>query len=138
MTLEPRERVLAVGSGAVATLTALHLPGIGRLPYQKIEYATWNDGVLTVREVGGARHRVELTEPGSVPETVRERVTATVVVNHHTKLAAGGVRIIGRRPLQADTIDWSFVFDKGLDPDDPGIQAQAEQALEDVRRQLGV
>jgi hypothetical protein len=135
------ERVLAVGGETVATDAALYLAGEEgvRLPWERVEQATWQEGVLAVREVGGRRHTIRLADPGSVPETVRERVTATVVVSTHVKLPAGGVRIVGRRPPRADgDLRWTFVFDRGLDPDDPGLLAQAEQALEEIRRQTGL
>ena len=136
------ERVLTVGGETVATDAALYLPGpeeATRLPWERVEQATWQDGLLVVREVGGRRHTVRLEEPGSVPEAVRERVTATVVVSTHVKLPGGGVRIVGRRPPTAGgTLRWAFVFDPGLDPSDPGLLAQAEQALEEIRRQTGL
>ncbi|MFL6052069.1 MAG: hypothetical protein ACJ72W_04000 [Actinoallomurus sp.] len=136
------ERVLAVGGETVATDRALYLPGAEesiRLPWERVEQATWQDGVLVVREVGGRRHTVRLSEPGSVPEAVRERVTATVVVSTHVKLPAGGVRIVGRRPPRAEgDLRWTFVFDRGLDPADPSLLAQAERALEEIRRQTGL
>jgi hypothetical protein len=135
------ERVLAVGGETVATDAALYLPGEEgvRLPWERVEQATWQEGVLAVREVGGRRHTVRLADPGSVPEAVRERVTATVVVSTHVRLPAGGVRIVGRRPPRDDgDLRWTFVFDRGLDPDDPGLLAQAEQALAEIRRQTGL
>lgn len=92
-----------------------------------------------VREVGGARHTVHLSEPGSVPETVRERVTSTVVVSTHVKLPGGGVRIAARRPAKGPGEPrWTLVFDPGLDPTDAGLLAQAEQAMEEIRRQTGL
>lgn len=142
VVLSRGERVLAIGGEAVATDAALHLGGTEeatRLPWERVEQATWQDGVLIVREVGGRRHSLRLEKPGSVPETVRERVTATVVVSQHVKLPGGGVRIVGRRPPRADgALRWAFVFDSGLDPADPGLRAQAEQALEEIRRQTGL
>lgn len=146
LALERGERVLAYatakdGSHVVATDAALHLSAAGsRLPWERIERASWKDGWLHVREGGGAgEHHVRLTEPGSVPETVQERVTATIAVNHHAKLPGGGsVRIVGRRPPGGDAIRWTFVFDSGLDPGDPRLRAQAEQILENLRRQTGL
>ncbi|MCP9971414.1 hypothetical protein [Actinomadura madurae] len=74
-----------------------------------------------------------------MPETVRERVTATIAVTHHATLPSGGkVRIAGRRPAAGGDVRWTFVFDAGLDPADPGLRAQAEQILEDLRRQTGL
>ena len=142
------ERVLASaptlgGSHVIATTTALHVPtrggGFTRIPWERVDHATWKDGWLHVHETSaGPEHRVRLTEPGSVPETVRERVTATIAVSNHVQLPGGKVRIAGRRPANGGDIRWTFVFDAGLDPSDPGLRAQAEQALEDLRRQTGL
>jgi len=128
----------------VAPTTALHLPtaagGFTRIPWERVDHATWKDGRLRVQETGGrARHDVRLTRPGSVPETVRERVTATIAVSHQAVLPGGGkVRIAGRRPTTGGDVRWTFVFEAGLDPDDPGLRAQAEQVLEELRRQTGL
>src|SRR3569833_4670288 len=142
LTLEKGERVLAVSGETVATNAALHFQdgtGFTRLPWERVEQAGWKDGMLVVREVGGGRHTERLTEPGAVPETVRERVTSTVVVSTHVKLPAGrGVRITPRRPAIGGDPRWSLLFDQGLDPADPGLLAQAEQAMEEIRRQTGL
>lgn len=148
LPLERGERVLAAaptrgGSHVAATTTALHLPtpsgGFTRIPWERVDHATWKDGWLHVQETAaGPDHHVRLTGPGSVPETVRERVTATIAVSHQAQLPAGKVRIVGRRPAAGGEVRWTFVFDSGLDPSDPGLRAQAEQALEDLRRQTGL
>src|SRR5690349_8121204 len=104
LALAKGERVLAVSGDTVATDSALHFMNDGsftRLPWERVERAAWRDGVLAVREVGGVGHSVPLEDPGSVPETVRERVTATVVVSTHVSLpGGGGVRIAARRPAR--------------------------------------
>lgn len=142
VVLRRGERALAVGGDAVATQSALYLPGPGgtvRLPWERVEQVGWHDGVLAVRETGGARYSVRIADPGSLPETVRERVTASVAVSTHVRLPGGGVRVVGRRAAAGDgTVHWTFVFDPGLDATDPGLRAQAEQALEEVRRQTGL
>jgi len=148
LPLERGERALAVaptrgGSHVAATTTALHIPtaegGFTRIPWERIDHATWGDGWLHVHETSRAEHHVRLTDPGSVPETVRERVTATIAVTHQAALPGGGnVRIAGRRPATGGDVRWTFVFDAGLDPSDPDLRAQAEQVLEDLRRQTGL
>jgi hypothetical protein len=155
LDLHRAERVLTHaptrgGSYVVATSMALHLPAgraegttapaFVRLPWDRIGHASWKDGWLHVHEPGGtAEHHVRLTDPGSVPETVRERVTSTVVVDHQGRLPGGRrVRILGRRTAGGGEPHWSFVFEPGADPDDPGLRAQAEQLLEDLRRQTGL
>ena len=58
LTLGKGERVLAVSGDTVATNTALHFPddtAFVRLPWERVEQAAWKDGLLVVREVGGAR-----------------------------------------------------------------------------------
>ncbi|HEY8481498.1 MAG TPA: hypothetical protein VIL71_16870 [Spirillospora sp.] len=149
LTFDRGERVLASaptrgGSYAVATTTALHLPtaagGYTRIPWERVDHATWKDGVLNVQEAdGGPQHHLRLTDPGSVPETVRERVTTTIAVSHRAALPGGGtVRIVGRRPATGGDVRWTIVFESGLHPHDPGMRAQAEQILEDLRRQTGL
>jgi hypothetical protein len=143
--LERGERVLAHaatrdGSYVVATERALHLPDGIRLPWERVEQAAWRDGWLHVRVAGAlVEHHIRLTGPGSVPETVQERVTATIAVNHQATLPGGGhVRIVGRRPPGGDTVRWTFVFDAGLDPNDPDLRAQAGRLLAALRRQTGL
>ncbi|HEU5157673.1 MAG TPA: hypothetical protein VFU43_11815 [Streptosporangiaceae bacterium] len=148
-TLERGEHILAFaatrdGSHVVATDRALHLPGPSdgfvRLPWESVEQAAWRDGWLHVRATADAgEHHIRLTDPGSVPETVQERVTATIVVNHQAALPGGGhVRIVGRRRPGGDAVRWTFVFDAGLDPDDPELRAQAGHLLAGLRRQTGL
>jgi hypothetical protein len=148
LDLMPGERVLAIartpqGALVAASDVALHLPVPGnrhlRMGWELIDHAGWQDGWLRVRETAGQTHRLRLPDPGSVPEAVQERVTATVVISSYAPLAdSGGVRIVGRRAPGGDRLNWTFVFDSGLDPADPGLRAQAERLLEDLRRQMGV
>lgn len=149
LSLQRGERVLAHaatrgGSYTVVTGDALYLPtadaGFLRLPWERIEHAQWKDGWLHIREAGGdGLHHVGLAEPGAVPGAVQERVTATIVVSQYGALpGGGGVRIVGRRGHDGGEPRWTFVFDAGLDPADPGLRAQAEQLLEDLRRQTGL
>ncbi|WP_219470338.1 hypothetical protein [Nonomuraea rhizosphaerae] len=144
LSLEPGERVLtfaaADGGHVVATNLALHLPDGTRLPYETIEKASWDEhGRVTVLTTSGERHQATVPEPRLVPETLRERVNSTIVVNKHVDLPGrGGVRLVARRPPGGEVLGWTLVFDEGLDPDDPGVRAQAEQALEGVRRSMGV
>lgn len=143
LALERGERVLtfaASGDGfVVATDLALFLPDGTRLPYELIDRAWWDDEGLRVTTTDGGRHQADVAEPRSVPEALRERVNATIVVNKHVTLAGrGGVRLVARRKPGGEVLGWTFVYDAGLDPEDPGLRALAEQALEGVRRSMGV
>ncbi|NJP90044.1 hypothetical protein HCN51_11385 [Nonomuraea sp. FMUSA5-5] len=140
---ERGERVLTFAQSAdghvVATNLALHLSDGTRVPYEEIDKASWDEEGVRVLTTAGARHFERISEPRMLPETVRERVNSTIVVNKHVSLPGrGGVRLVARRRPGGDVLGWTLVFDDGLDPSDPGVRAQAEQALEGVRRSMGV
>ncbi|MEV1168657.1 hypothetical protein [Nonomuraea sp. NPDC049784] len=141
---EPGERVLTFAAGAtsgyvVATNLALYLTDGTRVPYEEIDKASWDEQGVRVLTMDGTWHVDEVSDPRLVPETVRERVNSTIVVNKHVKLPGrGGVRLVARRRPGGEVLGWTFVFDDGLDPEDPGLRAQAEQALEGLRRSMGV
>ncbi|MDH2424951.1 hypothetical protein [Sphaerisporangium sp. TRM90804] len=144
VTLTSGERVLVHartpgGGYVVATDLALYLPGEEPLPWHRIDRAQWDEVGLHVVAVDGAEWRAALPDPGRVPEAVRERVTSSILVNRHVRLGDhGGVRMVARRVPGQDTARWDLVFDPGLDADDPGLRAAAEQVLEQLRRTLGV
>ncbi len=144
MTLEAGERVLvhartADGGYVVATDRALRLPAGAPLPWYRIDRAVWDEEGLLVVGTDGTQRRVDLPDPGRLPEAVRERVTSSILASRHVRLGdRGGVRLVARRVPGQDAAEWEFVFDAGLDPADPGLRAAAEQALEELRRNLGV
>ncbi|MEV4835058.1 hypothetical protein AB0K05_11080 [Nonomuraea sp. NPDC049486] len=143
LTTEPGERVLAFtpsdDAHLVATTLALFLPDGTRVPYETIDKASWDEDGLRLVTGDGTIHAVRVAEPRLLPETLRERVNATIVVNKHVELPGrGGVRLVARRRPGGEVVGWKLVFDEGLDPDDPGLRAQAEQALEGMRRSMGV
>jgi hypothetical protein len=74
-----------------------------------------------------------------VPETVRERVTSTLVVSHHVPLQGKrGVWLSARRSPADSEVRWTMLFDAGLDPTDPGLRTLAAAALEELRESTGV
>ena len=108
----PGERVLAwaeAAEGVVAgTRDALYLRVSSveaRIAWELVEAADWDreTSVLRVSEVGtwGARrpeHLLTIEEPGRLLELVRERVTASVVLQRHVPLRGRrGLRVIARR-----------------------------------------
>ncbi|MFW6775444.1 hypothetical protein ACOACO_14260 [Nocardioides sp. CPCC 205120] len=157
------ERVLAAvevdGGAVVGTQRALHVPhGPGdepvRVPWERVDAADWDadEGVLTVREIGpepdtAPRHRVRLTAPGEpaapardrLLQLVRERITATVVLQRHVRLVgAAGVHVLARRAPGGDDIAWGLRFDAGVDPDDREVRRAAAAALAAARSDLGL
>ncbi|PZG36199.1 hypothetical protein C1I98_27040 [Spongiactinospora gelatinilytica] len=147
--VDPRDRVLAHAGTTddeghddghvVATDRALYLPGGIRVPWYLIDRGEWDEAGLRLLTTDGARHVLRVPEPGRLPDVVRERVTWSILVSRHVTLPGrGGVRLVARRVPDQEQPAWEFVFDEGLDPDDPGLRALAEQALESLRRSYGI
>lgn len=125
------------GDLLAATRFGLHLPDEVTVPWHEVIKATWKDGELRVQAGGGVR-RFELAEPGRVPEVVRERVTASIVVSERHQLpGGGGVRIVARRRPGGGPLLWAAHFDAGLDPDDARLRAQADELIDAARERLG-
>jgi hypothetical protein len=146
--LERNERVLAWARTAedaslavVVTTLGLWLPGRPRVGWHEIHKATWSGSRLTVMPsvpVGAgvaadespytvvaddvAVH-VNLTDPGNVPFTVRERVTKSVAYTAHHPLSTGGVRVVARRVAGVDGVAWHARYDDGTDPTNPEVVA---------------
>jgi len=121
--------------------------GIVRIPWQDVERADWNrdDQRLVVVEVGEfglprPEHRFSVDDPGLLMEMVRERVTASVVLQRRVPVADGkGVLVIARRaPGGGGEVSWGYEFDAGIHPEDPGVMAAAEQGLAAAREELGL
>lgn len=135
------------GGVVAATERCLVLPAPDvdplRLPWEQVAKATWEDGQLLVSEVGdaagpGPLHRLRLREPGLLPETVRERVSASIVVSRHVRLAGkAGVLLAARRRPSSDQVTWTLTFDPGVDHADPGVLAWAEAQLAKFRAETG-
>lgn len=143
------ERLLAWGTtpdGVVVggTRDALYLPL--RVPWEQVEAADWDNETseLRVSEVGAwgeirREHRFAIDEPGRLLELIRERVTASVVLQRHVPITGRlGLRVIARRPpsLTAE-ITWVYEFDDGIDPDDPAVRLAAAEALAAARGEVG-
>lgn len=149
LPLAAGERLLAWGStpdGVVVggTRDALYLPR--RVPWEQVEAADWDNETseLRISEVGAwgearPEHRFAIDEPGRLLELIRERVTASVVLQRHVPIVGRlGVRVIARRPPGLPTeITWVYEFDDGVDPDDPVVRLAAAEALAAARSEVG-
>ena len=133
------------GTVAVGTRDAIYVGG-HRVPWETVEKADWSqdDATLTVVEVGswGERrpvHTIAIDEPGLFLQLVRERVTASVVLQRHVPVAGSlGVRVIARRAPRGDQpVRWLFEYDEGVDPDDPAVREAADAALAAARAEVG-
>jgi hypothetical protein len=148
LDLRPRERVLAwaddgVGRPVVATETALHLqrvpPEYSRLGWEQIERASYEAGMLTVvlgDALGGSTLRVPVGSERQLPVVVRDRITASVVVDRFVALSGdAGVRIVGRRGADGG-VTWREELDPALVTDTAAVAA-SQEALVEVRAEVG-
>lgn len=151
---EPSERLLAWAEGpggqVLASTRAIYLPESSsltagewtRLPWTSVDRAAWEDPQIVVEarmDDTARRWRVDLAEPGRIPEVVRERVMASIVVSEHVELTEGaGARIVGRRTDSDAPVEWNVTFDPGLDPADPYLRDAAVRALSELRESLGI
>lgn len=146
----PGESVLAWaraddGTVVAGTRDALYV-GDRRLAWEEVEAADWDSDTdrFRVSEVGRwGEQRVEyslrLDEPGRLLELVRERVTASVVMQWHVPIDdRRGLRVIARRAPRGDRpVAWFHEYDEGVDPEDPEVRAAAREALRQARAELG-
>lgn len=154
LAVGPGERLLAwatdtEGEVVGGTRDALYLTEPDRtpvrVPWEQVEVADWDrdTSVLTVSEVGTwgqprRQHRVIIDEPGRLLELVRERVTASIVLQRHVAVRGRrGVRVIARRaPHSHGEIAWFLEYDAGVEPDDPTVRAAVEEALTAARGEV--
>lgn len=147
--LEAGERVLASAQAEgrewlVATDAALLLPD-RRLPWVGVATAGWDQdsSTLTVEMMRNPHEpppellRRVVPEPGFLPETVRERIEASIIANRHVRVRGkAGLRVLARSASRSDELVWQVVLDKGLEAGDPLVRSTAEQALDELRREL--
>lgn len=113
-----------------------------RIAFETVAAASWEDPVLVVALVGADRrtYRIRLDDPGEIPPTVRERVTASIVISERLLVDGRlGARFTARRPPGGDEeLTWSVLFDPGLDPADPTLRRWADAAIAELRASRGV
>lgn len=144
------ERVLAAATSPDGELSgtrdALHLPDGTRLPWEQVQAADWDSEATTFRVTGvGAwgeerpAYAFTLERPDKLLQLVRERVTASIVLQRHVPIdGERGVRIIGRRaPSRDRALTWFFEYDAGVDPADPFVDQAAQEALSALRGEVG-
>jgi hypothetical protein len=119
--------------------------GATRVPWEQIEDAAWNQdsSLLKVTEVGTygeprPAYTFEMDDPALLLQLVRERVTASIVLQRRVPVRDKlGLTVIGRRSPVGGPVTWMHAYDPGLDPDDPEVAAVADEALVGARAELG-
>jgi hypothetical protein len=126
---------------------SLELTETVRIPWEDVQAADWDVDTSTLRisEVGTwgeprPAHVFTVAEPGRLLELIRERVTASVVLQRHVPIRGRrGLRVIARRAPRGDQpVRWVYEFDAGIDPDDPVVRKAAEEALATAQADVGL
>ena len=132
--------------GCRDALVLVGATGVTRLPWERVETADWDrDGsrlrVSEVGEFGQVRpvHVLTVPEPGLLLPMVRERVTASVLLQRRVPvLGRLGVLVVARRPPRGrGDITWAVEYDAGLDPDDPLVAQVAADGVRAAQDELG-
>jgi hypothetical protein len=126
----------------VVTTLGLWLPDRDRLGWHEIHKATWSSPRLTIIPARLVSSRdtydvmaddapvaVHLTDPDSVPEEIRKRVTRSVAQTFYEPLPGGGVRVVARRAPGVNGVRWHVRYDEGTDADAPDVVAATEEIV---------
>lgn len=111
-------------------------------PWYLVDAGTWGgeDGILMITWVDGEPPaRFELTELGMFPETLRERVQASVVLAEALDLGARRTaKVVVRKDLATGALLSQAVLGPGVRSADPGVSEQVRAGLRRVREQVGL
>ena len=118
---------------------------VGTIPWEQVEDATWDQDArrLQLNEIGEygeqrPAHSFTMDDPALLLQLVRERVTASIVLQRRVPVHGRlGLTVIGRRSPVGGPIAWMHAYDPGLDPADPEVVAVAEGALTSARAEVG-
>lgn len=147
------EKVLAFaaatdGSWVLGTRRRLALvrsDGTTQIPWEDVEDAAWDMDAsrLKLTEIGSygeqrPAYTFELDDPALLLQLVRERVTASIVLQRWVPVRGRhGLTVIGRRSPVGGPVTWMHAYDAGLDPADPEVSLAAEQALLTAQAEVG-
>ena len=136
------------GTWLVGTRDALFLIGPDgvTLPWEQVLRADWDQdsSTLTVERVEEYGRPTTswsfvLAEPGGLVPLLRERVSASVLLQRRIPIEKKrGLTLIARRPPAGGAVTWAYQLDPGMDPADPVVAAAAEAALHDAQESLGL
>lgn len=116
-----------------------------QIPWELVEDANWDQEesrlrVTEIADFGSPRpsYTLVLAEPGLLLQLVRERVTASIVIQRRVPVRGKlGLTVIGRRSPTGGPVAWMHAYDAGLDPVDPEVEAVAAAALRGAQAEVG-
>jgi len=110
--------------------------------WHMVDTGTWDDvtGLLTVNWVDKAPATTwELTEPGTFPQVLRERVQATVVLSDEVDLGPKRTaKVVVRKDLANGALMGQTILGRGVRSTDPGVREETRAALDRLREQVGL
>jgi hypothetical protein len=110
-------------------------------PWHLVDAGLWSeDGSLRVTWVDGERPaRFVLGDPGLLPQTLRERVQASVVLLEALDLGRRRTaRVAVRKNLATGALLTQAVLGPGVSSTDPEVSRQVREGLSRVREQVGL
>ncbi|MET0999023.1 MAG: hypothetical protein ABWX73_09940 [Marmoricola sp.] len=115
------------------------------IPWEQVEDASWDQesSRLTVTEIGTygeqrPAHVFEMDDPALLLQLVRERVTASIVLQRWVRVRGKqGLTVIGRRSPVGGPVAWMVAYDPALEPADPEVAEAADAALAAARAEVG-
>lgn len=128
------------GEVVAGTLRALYVPGPARIAWEEVDEAGWDaeEERLTVRTTDDRTLVLDLDDATRLLQLVRERVTASVVLQRHVPVSGRlGVRVAVRRRGDGSLV-LTDVLDPGLDPDRPAVRDAVARARADLAGELGL
>lgn len=140
-------RVEGSGTTVVATNHALYAVDaagarILHRPWHEVDGGTWSAELtqLTVTWVDGSRPSQWVLGASSlVPETLRERVQASVVLAQRVELGPRrSAKVAIRQDLAGGGLVEQVVLGRGARADDPELRARTEAAAAYLREQVGL
>lgn len=152
LDLRTGERVLtgaplAGGQWAIGTTRALIVADdsgtLARYGWDRVAQAAWSEtaSMLQVTWADGSRPLVlEMADrPGYLPEVVRERVEASVVLSRRIEVTGRrGVRVAVRREAPGAPLSTQVVADRGVDVTEPALAARIAADLAELAEQVGL
>lgn len=152
------ERILAAAqddhSGRWVLITSWRLVVVGTSdvpelvvdqPWLEVDGGSWDPetGSLSLSWVGGGAglqwQFLERTGPGRVPESFRERVSASVVLTRHLDLGPRRTaRVAIREDLRDRSLSEQVLLGKGVSPQDAELFEAVDEARTELRDQVGL
>ena len=145
------ERLLAVARGADGGLLAAtdwalyHQAGQSwaRLGWDQVGRVDWDEQQRVLTLTGlvpsvPARTVLYLARNWGLPAVAAERASWAKVVDQRISLnGQAGARVIARRAPGGPRVRWLVILDQGFDAADPGVRAELETALAELRAATG-